>query len=68
MDKKINENLIRFMGQFPIDRQLETDDEIEITIKAGVVGHNERSNQDNSVNLTHLAKPIEIINLTVISN
>lgn len=68
MEKRIDENLIKISGKVAVDRQLELGDEIEITIRAGVVKKEIFDLQDGSVNVAYIAKPKEVINLTVISN
>ena len=63
MDKKINENLLKISGKFPIERALELGEEVEITLKGGIVKKEIYDLQDGSVNVVYLLKPTEIIKL-----
>jgi len=59
-EKIINENLLKVSGKFPIDRQLELGEDLEIRLKGGIVKKEILDNQDGSVNVVYIIKPTEI--------
>lgn len=58
---RINEVYIRFSGSVPTDREFGLDEEVDLTVKVGVVKIEERSNQDGSLDRYIVVKPIYLL-------
>ena len=61
MEKSIDEIMIKISGRFPIEPQeLELGQDVEISLKGGIVKKEIMDNQDGSVNICYVIKPIEV--------
>lgn len=60
MKKTIDSNLIRISGKFEIPRKISIGEDIELVIKANCVKIEMGDNQDGTVNMTYIVKPLEI--------
>jgi len=58
--KTINENYLKIKGRFPIERKIELGEDIVLVIKAGCVKKEIFDNNDGTVDIVYLVKPIEI--------
>lgn len=58
--KNIDIILIKISGKFPIDRELELGQELEMRLKGGICKKEILDNQDGSVNIVYVVKPLEI--------
>lgn len=59
MDKSIQDLTIRVSGKFPIEKQLELGKEYSLNFIVGVVKQEVYDNNDGSVNINYVVKPIE---------
>ena len=65
MEKTINEILIKVSGKSPIaGKGLTLGSDITVTIKGGIVKKEIFDNQDNTVNICYVVKPIETLLVT----
>jgi len=62
-EKTINLNQIKLdkNHRFPIEKKIEIGEDVLITMKACCFGEDVRDNQDGTVNVTYVLKPIEVI-------
>jgi hypothetical protein len=61
MEKEIKERLIKISGKISVGRQLNIADEVEATIKGAVVKTEIADNQDGTVNVCAVVKPLEAV-------
>ncbi len=57
---KINERYIKISGRFPIERDLNYENDVSVILKAGTVKREEKNNQDGTVDVIYTVKPIEL--------
>lgn len=57
---KVNEHLIRISGSMPIDKPLELGKDVEIAVKGAIVQKRINDNQDGSVDIYWVLKPLEL--------
>ena len=60
MEKNIDETYIKISGKFPVQKELEIGQEITLQIKGAVVQQITGDNQDGTVSVTYVVKPLEI--------
>ena len=58
--KNIQELNLKISGKIPIQRQLELGEEYRLLLKIGIVKQEIGDNQDGSVNITDVAKVIDV--------
>ena len=58
--KNINEIMIKISGKFPIEKDLELGQEVLISLKGGVVKQEVNDNQDGTVDVTYVIKPLSV--------
>ena len=60
MSKRVDELLVKISGRSTIGRELEIDQDVRLVIEGQVVKVETLSNQDGSVNLCYVVKPLLI--------
>jgi hypothetical protein len=59
--KNINEVFIKISGKFPVDATtLEIGQDIELSVKGGIVKKEIYDNSDNSVDICFVVKPLDL--------
>ena len=58
-NKTINERYAKISGRIPIENKLELGEDYTIVVKGGVVKREELDNQDGTINVVFVLKPIE---------
>ena len=52
--------MIKISGKFPIEKDLELGQEVLISLKGGVVKQEVNDNQDGTVDVTYVIKPLSV--------
>jgi len=61
MSKTINENHIKISGKFPVEDMIELGEDVTFAMKAGCVKKEVTDNNDGSVDVVYVLKPINVI-------
>ena len=59
--KRVDELLVKINGRASFDQTLEIDQDVKLVVEGSVVKIEHFSNQDNSLNICYVIKPISVV-------